>query len=80
VPLELLLFIMLFLRGYAVDESPVHADVEPPAFDTSIDGREGTAAAAADLPASSTSITAFDCTKGPKWMQNDRKVALLVRI
>ena len=60
-----------------MDETPVHADVEPPAFSTSIDGREGNGAGTTELPTSSASLTATDGSKGPKWMQNDRKVAPL---
>ena len=57
---------LTYLRGYAMDETPVHADLEPPP-------ELPTATRPSEQPLSAVA-TAVDTSKGPKWVQNDRKV------
>ena len=49
-----------------MDETPVHADLEPPP-------ELPVAARPSEQPLAATA-TAVDTSKGPKWVQNDKKV------
>lgn len=59
---------LTYLRGYAVDETPVHADLEPPP--------EMTEGNLTEQPSTSANSASHDVSKGPKWLQNDKKVSL----
>lgn len=60
---------LTYLRGYAVDETPPHADVEPP---QEAHGRRKTELVSKDQTLVPHSSSGSDC--GPKWVQNDKKV------
>ena len=61
---------LTYLRGYAMDESPVHADLEPPGQTPQQDTNQS----------HSQAVDTADCSdehqllRNPKWLENDKKV------
>lgn len=62
---------LTYLRGYAVDETPVHADLIPPCPPSLEDAPSQTCRS--NVNAESSSKGSLD--KSPKWLANDRKVS-----